>query len=84
MIFGKKICVVMPAYNAEKTLLQTVTEIPKEYIDDIILVDPPSSTHGPTNDTPCETATMVRRNVGGNDVWIMGESPFYVCGVDLV
>ena len=33
----------MPAYNAEKTLLQTVTEIPKEYIDDIILVDDAST-----------------------------------------
>ena len=33
----------MPGYNAEKTLLQTVTEIPKEYIDDIILVDDASS-----------------------------------------
>jgi glycosyltransferase involved in cell wall biosynthesis len=43
MIFGKKICVVMPGYNAEKTLLQTVTEIPKEYIDDIILVDDAST-----------------------------------------
>ena len=43
MIFGKKICVVMPAYNAEKTLLQTVDEIPKEYIDDIILVDDAST-----------------------------------------
>jgi glycosyltransferase involved in cell wall biosynthesis len=43
MIFGKKICVVMPGYNAEKTLLQTVAEIPKEYIDDIILVDDAST-----------------------------------------
>jgi glycosyltransferase involved in cell wall biosynthesis len=43
MLFGKKICVVLPAYNAEKTLLQTVTEIPTEYIDDIILVDDAST-----------------------------------------
>ncbi len=43
MIFGKKICVVLPAYNAEKTLLQTVAEIPTEYIDDIILVDDAST-----------------------------------------
>lgn len=43
MILGKKICVVLPAYNAEKTLLQTVAEIPKEYIDDIILVDDAST-----------------------------------------
>lgn len=39
MLFKKKICVVMPAYNAEKTLAQTVAEIPRDYIDDIILVD---------------------------------------------
>lgn len=39
MIHGKRICVVLPAYNAEKTLRQTVAEIPTEYIDDIILVD---------------------------------------------
>lgn len=43
MIFGKRICVVLPAYNAERTLLQTVNEIPTEYIDDIILVDDAST-----------------------------------------
>ena len=43
MIHGKKIIVVMPAYNAEKTLRQTYDEIPHEYIDDIILVDDYSS-----------------------------------------
>ncbi len=39
MVFGKKIVVVMPAYNAEKTLRETYSEIPHEYVDDIILVD---------------------------------------------
>jgi len=39
MIHGKKIVVVMPAYNAEKTLKKTFEEIPYEYVDDIILVD---------------------------------------------
>ena len=43
MILGQKICVVLPAYNAEKTLLQTVEEIPREYIDDVILVDDAST-----------------------------------------
>lgn len=43
MIHGKKIVVVMPAYNAEKTLIKTYEEIPHEYIDDIILVDDYSS-----------------------------------------
>jgi glycosyltransferase involved in cell wall biosynthesis len=39
MINGKKICVVMPAYNAEKTLKKTYDEIPKDIVDDIILTD---------------------------------------------
>jgi glycosyltransferase involved in cell wall biosynthesis len=39
MLNGKKVCVVMPAYNAEKTLEQTVAEVPREVVDDIILVD---------------------------------------------
>lgn len=43
MIHGKKICVVMPAYNAGKTLEQTFAEIPHEYIDDIVLVDDAST-----------------------------------------
>lgn len=38
MINGKKIAVVMPAYNAEKTLEQTVLELPEE-VDIKILVD---------------------------------------------
>lgn len=39
MIHGKKLIVVMPAYNAEKTLRQTFSELPHEYIDNVILVD---------------------------------------------
>ena len=39
MILGKKIIVVMPAYNAEKTLLKTFKEIPQEIVDKIILTD---------------------------------------------
>lgn len=39
MIYGKKLIVVMPAYNAERTLQQTIAEIPREYVDDIVLVD---------------------------------------------
>jgi glycosyltransferase involved in cell wall biosynthesis len=35
----KKIVVVMPAYNAEKTLARTVADIPKDIVDEIILVD---------------------------------------------
>lgn len=39
MINGKKVIVVMPAYNAEKTLIQTYDEIPKNVVDEIILTD---------------------------------------------
>ena len=38
-----KTIVVLPAYNAEKTLEQTVREIPREYVQEIILVDDGSS-----------------------------------------
>jgi glycosyltransferase involved in cell wall biosynthesis len=39
MINNKKIVVVMPAYNAEKTLLATYSEIPFDIVDEVILVD---------------------------------------------
>ncbi len=39
MLNGKKIIVVMPAYNAEVTLEKTYSEIPRDIVDDIILTD---------------------------------------------
>lgn len=39
MLNGKRIVVVMPAYNAEKTLERTYAEIPKDIVDDIVLTD---------------------------------------------
>ncbi len=39
MINGRRLVVVMPAYNAEKTLRQTYAEVPREYVDEVILVD---------------------------------------------
>lgn len=36
---NKKIVIVLPAYNAEKTLLRTLAEIPPEYRQHVILVD---------------------------------------------
>lgn len=39
MIGGKKIVVVLPAYNAARTLERTVAEIPREIVDDVLLVD---------------------------------------------
>jgi glycosyltransferase involved in cell wall biosynthesis len=42
MINGKKVCVVLPAYNAAKTLKATVQELP-DTVDDTVLVDDNSS-----------------------------------------
>lgn len=39
MINGKKVIVIMPAYNAAKTLEQTYNEIYKDFVDEVILVD---------------------------------------------
>ncbi|MBL9091924.1 MAG: glycosyltransferase family 2 protein [Planctomycetaceae bacterium] len=39
MLNGQKIVVVMPAYNAEKTLRRTVDEIPRDVVDGVLLVD---------------------------------------------
>jgi len=39
MLNGKKVVVVMPAYNAEKTLEMTYNEIPLEIVDEVVLVD---------------------------------------------
>jgi len=39
MIGSKKIVVVLPAYNASKTLLKTYNEIPFDIVDEVILVD---------------------------------------------
>jgi len=36
---GKKIVVVLPAYNASKTLQLTYDEIPFDIVDSVILVD---------------------------------------------
>lgn len=39
MFRGKKVIVVLPAYNAEKTLRQTYAEIPFDIVDEVVLVD---------------------------------------------
>ena len=43
MINGKKIVVVLPAYNAGQTLERTYAEIPFDIVDDVVLVDDKSS-----------------------------------------
>jgi glycosyltransferase involved in cell wall biosynthesis len=39
MLNGKRIVVVLPAYNAARTLEWTYHEIPFEFVDDVVLVD---------------------------------------------
>ena len=61
----KKIIVVLPAYNAAKTLKKTLDDLPMEWVDDIILVDDAS------DDGTAELAkilglkTFVHRKNGG-------------------
>ena len=39
MLNGKKIVVVLPAYNAALTIERTYSEIPFDIVDDVVLVD---------------------------------------------
>ena len=43
MIANRRICVVLPAFNAGRTLAATFNEIPPAVVDDIILVDDAST-----------------------------------------
>ena len=43
MINGKKLVIVLPAYNAALTLKKTYLEIPFDIVDEVILVDDNSS-----------------------------------------
>ena len=52
MFHGKKIVVVMPAYNAAKTIEQTYREIPLDLVDEIVVTDDAS---------PDETVEVARR-----------------------
>ena len=43
MLLGKKIIVVLPAYNAAKTMAQTIAEIPLDLVDEYVVVDDAST-----------------------------------------
>jgi len=43
MLSGRRIAVVLPAYNAARSLRKTYDEIPRDIVDDIILTDDASS-----------------------------------------
>ena len=69
MMRGHKITVVMPAYNAARTLQKTLAEVDRNVVDDILLVDDASC------DDTCEVAQRLglrvirhatNRGYGGN------------------
>jgi len=65
MLNGKKVVVVMPAYNAEKTLEKTYSEIPFEIVDDVILVDDASRDRTPEVSRRIGIHTIIHeRNLG--------------------
>lgn len=65
MIDGKKLIVVMPAFNAEKTLRRTYAELPHEHVDDVILVDDASSDSTPALSRELGIRTIIHVRNGG-------------------
>jgi glycosyltransferase involved in cell wall biosynthesis len=63
MIDEKRIVVVLPAYNAEKTLEKTYREIPFDIVDEVILVDDRSS-----DDTVKEAQKLGIKHILRHDV----------------
>jgi len=66
MLEGKRVVVIMPAYNAEKTLKKTYDEIPKEIVDEVIVTDDHST------DKTVEVAKKI-----GLDVYVHEENKGY-------
>ena len=69
MLNGKKVVVIMPAYNAEKTLAKTYNEIYRDIVDEVILVDDNSSDLTKELSKQLNITTIVHkqnRGYGGN------------------
>ncbi len=85
MIHGKKVVVVMPAYNAERTLRQTISQLPAEVVDEIILVDDASRDNTAAVARSLGVHTLVHRNnlgYGGNQKTCYAEALAH--GADIV
>jgi glycosyltransferase involved in cell wall biosynthesis len=67
MIKGKKLVVILPAYNAEKTLKKTYDEIPFDIVDDVVLVDDKSS----------DNTAALAREIGINHVIVHEKNKGY-------
>ena len=69
MLEGRKVVVVMPAYNAARTLEQTVRELPAQVADDVILTDDNSTDDTVARAQALGLKTIVHsqnRGYGGN------------------
>jgi glycosyltransferase involved in cell wall biosynthesis len=69
MLHYKKVVVVMPAYNASKTLERTYVEVPMDIVDEVILVDDASrdDTAAKAKELGIHTIIHTRnRGYGGN------------------
>ena len=85
MILGKKLIVIMPAYNAEKTLRQTYEELPHEYVDEVILVDDASRDETSRVAQELGIRTIIHtenKGYGGNQKTCYGEALRH--GADIV
>lgn len=75
----------MPAYNAEKTLRQTYSELPHEYVDEVILVDDASHDYTVQVARELGIKTIIHeenRGYGGNQKTCYREA--LRCGADIV
>lgn len=69
MVKNRKVVVVMPAYNAEKTLRRTYAEVPHDVVDEVVLVDDASQDHTVAVSQELGITTIVHdenRGYGGN------------------
>jgi glycosyltransferase involved in cell wall biosynthesis len=85
MLNGKKVVVVMPAYNAAKTLEQTYRELPADIVDQVILTDDSSTDDTVARAKALNLRTIVHpqnRGYGGNQKTCYREA--LMTGADII
>ena len=63
MIKKKKVIVVLPAFNAAKTIEKTISEIPRDIVDEVILVDDNSRDNTVEMAKKCNIQHIIKHNV---------------------
>lgn len=63
MIKKKKVIVVLPAFNAAKTIEKTISEIPRDIVDEVILVDDNSRDNTIEIAKKCNIQHIIKHNV---------------------